>query len=406
MKYGGAVVGGGLLAGCAGQSESESTPAETSTETPTETTTETQTTTTNDGSYTVEMFPVGEVEFEEVPETWLATFNNASADMAVALGQADGNLSSTLSRLGLWYDHLGIEYDSDHASIWQDGGYDKEAFYQLDADVHLLDPNRFIGEDKFDKADIKEIEENIAPFFGCYVRILGGPWQVEEGYPESAPTMLEIFEKFGQVFQQQQRAQAMLDLHAEVRADVESRLEDVDPVEIGHIGAWGMDEGSFNLNRPTRSGNRNDHYRPLKLVDAFADQHTTESPYSTSIDWEILLEVDPEHIVIDHGIYSTWFDSDAEGAQWEPELFDEKIVQRMENDPIGSELTAVQNGNIHPGANTDQGPIVNLFLIEFTAQQLYPEQFGEFPFEDYPEVPEDNQLFDRQRVADIVNGDL
>ncbi|MDT3436498.1 hypothetical protein [Haloarcula sp. 1CSR25-25] len=38
----------------------------------------------------------------------------------------------------------------------------------------------------------------------------------------------------------------------------------------------------------------------------------------------------------------------------------------------------------------------------------YPlsEQFGEFPIQQYPNVSEENQLFDGQRVRDIVNGDL
>jgi hypothetical protein len=58
----------------------------------------------------------------------------------------------------------------------------------------------------------------------------------------------------------------------------------------------------------------------------------------------------------------------------------------------------------------NQGPLLNLFQLEMTAKQLYPEQFGEWPGytdgDPYPEIPADEQLFDRQRVADIVNGDI
>ncbi|VTT86258.1 hypothetical protein DM2_2296 [Halorubrum sp. DM2] len=39
---------------------------------------------------------------------------------------------------------------------------------------------------------------------------------------------------------------------------------------------------------------------------------------------------------------------------------------------------------------------------------MYPEQFGTWPEYQggpYPEIPEDERLFDRQRVADIINGD-
>lgn len=40
------------------------------------------------------------------------------------------------------------------------------------------------------------------------------------------------------------------------------------------------------------------------------------------------------------------------------------------------------------------------------AQQLYPEEFGAFEPEQFPAVPEEKQLFDRQRIIDIVNGDI
>jgi len=54
-----------------------------------------------------------------------------------------------------------------------------------------------------------------------------------------------------------------------------------------------------------------------------------------------------------------------------------------------------------------QGPILNLFQLEMTAKQLYPAKFGEWPTYaegPYPEIPEDEQLFDRQAVADIIAG--
>jgi iron complex transport system substrate-binding protein len=49
---------------------------------------------------------------------------------------------------------------------------------------------------------------------------------------------------------------------------------------------------------------------------------------------------------------------------------------------------------------------VNLLQTEMKAQQLYPDEFGEFDPERFPEVPEENQLFDRQRVIDIIDDDL
>ncbi|MDS0293670.1 hypothetical protein [Halogeometricum luteum] len=43
-----------------------------------------------------------------------------------------------------------------------------------------------------------------------------------------------------------------------------------------------------------------------------------------------------------------------------------------------------------------------------TAKQVYPDRFGEWPgFEEQrvlPEIPEAERLFDRGRVAEIING--
>jgi len=88
LKYGGAVAGGGLLAGCTGDDGSESTTAASATTAETETTAGDETTTER-SSYSVTMEPVGRVEFETPPERWLA-FTGEYADMGVALGQADG----------------------------------------------------------------------------------------------------------------------------------------------------------------------------------------------------------------------------------------------------------------------------------------------------------------------------
>jgi hypothetical protein len=53
---------------------------------------------------------------------------------------------------------------------------------------------------------------------------------------------------------------------------------------------------------------------------------------------------------------------------------------------------------------------MNLFQLEMTAKELYPEQFGRWPADEdgdaYPEFGSDERLFDHQRVADIVDGDI
>jgi ABC-type Fe3+-hydroxamate transport system substrate-binding protein len=75
----------------------------------------------------------------------------------------------------------------------------------------------------------------------------------------------------------------------------------------------------------------------------------------------------------------------------------------LDEHPVGSELTAVENGRLYATGSALQGPIMNLFQLELSAKQIYPELFGQPP-EPGASVPEGERLFDRQRVADIVDG--
>jgi iron complex transport system substrate-binding protein len=101
-----------------------------------------------------------------------------------------------------------------------------------------------------------------------------------------------------------------------------------------------------------------------------------------TIDYEVLLEIDPEVIAIrlSGEITGGWVD--------------ENVTTHMREHPIASELTAVKNDRVIYGGMTYQGPIIHLFQLEGAAQGLYPDEFG------------GEQLFDRDRVADIVNGEF
>jgi len=63
-----------------------------------------------------------------------------------------------------------------------------------------------------------------------------------------------------------------------------------------------------------------------------------------------------------------------------------------------SELTAVRTDPFYRDGPVYSGPLHNLFMIERYAQGYFPETFGD--------MTDNEQLFDRQRVADIVNGDI
>jgi len=79
----------------------------------------------------------------------------------------------------------------------------------------------------------------------------------------------------------------------------------------------------------------------------------------------------------------------------------------FEEDAVGSEITAVQNDRVHPQGARYQGPILNLFQLEMTAKQLYPTRSarGRGTSPARIRIPTDEQLFDRERVADVINGD-
>ncbi|WP_254543076.1 ABC transporter substrate-binding protein [Halomarina pelagica] len=395
VKYGGAVVTGGLLAGCTGGTDSGASPTDTATETKTP-----------DGSYSVEMFPVGEVRFEAVPET-VTTYNMGWADMVVSLGQAGTLRTNRLPAPRLFYDRFDIDYDADWPALWQDGGLPKEIFYELDPDAFLIDPNLLVAwDDNWDEADVEEIEKNVAPFFGCYNRRIRSEWQRELGYPEKAPSMLEAFDKVGTVLDERKRTEAWLDLHTDLQAEVQSRLpSDGEPPSIGLINS-GSDpaKGTFYVLYLEDDGYEMKPYRDLGLVEADAFAGVETGQYGQT-DYETMLEVDPDLILVHWGITTGSVTFDGDGA-FDTDRFREQFVAPMEEHEIGSRLTAVRNGRVLPGPTAEQGPLVNAFQTELTARLFYPEEFGELDLSAPLDVPEEEQLFDRHRVADIIDGDL
>lgn len=84
-----------------------------------------------------------------------------------------------------------------------------------------------------------------------------------------------------------------------------------------------------------------------------------------------------------------------------------EVRANLEDHPVGSQLSAVQNERVYAQAARYQGPILNLFQLEMTAKQLYPDAFGEWPTyteRPYLEIPGEERLFDRERVASAING--
>ena len=71
--------------------------------------------------------------------------------------------------------------------------------------------------------------------------------------------------------------------------------------------------------------------------------------------------------------------------------FRDTVVSFMENHSVASDLTAVENGDVYRAGPLYQGPITNLVVTERLARTLYGVE---------------EELFDRERVADIVAGEF
>ncbi|WP_207592382.1 ABC transporter substrate-binding protein [Halomontanus rarus] len=386
VTYGGAVVGGGLLAGCTGGGESESVSTETETETETETrtgtpresesTTESETPT--DEPYSVTMEPVGTVEFDDVPETWVP-YTGDYADMGVALGQGDGLAAiGVRARFGSHlYDELpGVSVDgTDLEELWQDGT-GKEVFYELDADVHVIDPNFMINRLQWRREDVDEIGTNVGPFVGNTIFSRVYDWHDYAEY-----TMYDAFEKMAQVFQERARYEAFERYHDEILADVRARLPEETP-DIAVLYPSDVPPESF-YPYLVGSGTQSKHWNDLNVGDALARNGVADAQAGGGeIDYETLLEIDPDAIAI------------RLQGEITREYFDREIRSHLHDHDIASELRAVRDDRVVYGGLTYQGPIIHLFQLERAARGLYPDEFG------------DEELFDRQRVADIVTGEF
>jgi iron complex transport system substrate-binding protein len=390
LKYG-ALVTGGLLAGCTGQVDSGSVTdsAGVTTEQPTESTSATRTSTESE-SYSVSMEPMGEVTFDAVPERWMAYFSTYG-DMAIALGQLEGlqGLIFTENWPLSFYDHLpavDVSFD-DVPQLMGENGMDKEVFYEMDCDVHLMDPN-FIGllDDDWDAEDFEEIATGIGPIVGNSIRRRNEGWHGYRYY-----SLYEAFGTIAQVFQQRERYAALKEVHDEllstIRADLPSK-EDRPTVGLLSVNS-DFENGAFYA-YPVHEGNGHKQYRDLRMRGAFDD--VIEGSYA-EWDYEQILEVDPDALLFQYGFSHVSTDE-----------FEQRM-DAMREDPVGQQLSAVQNDRLYRGGTSYQGPIINLFQTEAAAKQFYPETFGEWDGLDTL-ADESERLFDYGRVADIINGDV
>ncbi|WP_440766317.1 ABC transporter substrate-binding protein [Natronorubrum sp. DTA7] len=336
---------------------------------------------TADGPYSVEMEPVGEVTFDEVPENWVAG-NGSWGDMGVALGAGTPEGVWLPERYPMqYYDELpGVDVDTDLTQLSAEGAVDKELFYELDSDVHVIDPNFIINRFGWEESEVEEIESDVGPFFGNTIFTQTYAWHDDYEYY----TLYEAFEKLATVFQRQDRYEAFTDLHEEVIGDVQDRV----PAESERPSVailWPVSEEPdsfypYMLNE----GTSYKHWHDLGVTDALAENSDAGDFHDQrgEIDYETLLDVDPDVILLQGN------------ENMSHSEFQDQFLEYMQDNSVASDLQAVEDEQVFQGGSLYQGPIINLFHTERGAQQLYPDEFDE------------DELFDRQRVADIVNDEF
>jgi ABC-type Fe3+-hydroxamate transport system substrate-binding protein len=422
VKYGGGLLTSAILAGCAGGGGSAADPGgdQPATDAPSSSATTTEPTeepapthTDTPGPYSAAIEPVGEVEFDEPPETVVGGWGFAS-DVLMALGQADRIVG--MARPGFWYQ--GFYELLPDVSMRNTGDLDvtvskgyrlkQELLYELDPDLFATDPNRFVAWYQAEPSTVETLGEDVAPFFGNESRTKRSTnwpnWPDGDSYPYYG--IPEFVERYGAVFREQERAEAMRDLYVTTMDDITARVPPKsERPSIGLLSAFTNAEnrGFFGVTDPIPALEKSHElkqYGDLGVVDAFAGKYPDQSGhYDLKADFEMLLEVDPDVLVFSEAVNALG----GQNVYGNAEAY-EQTLEVLRTDEVGKQLTAVQNDRLYPGGTGSQGPIINLFQTEMLAKQLYPDEFG--PWRGFGETPADERLFDRQRVADIVNGDL
>ncbi|MDF9744811.1 ABC transporter substrate-binding protein [Natrinema salsiterrestre] len=379
VKYGGMIAGGSLLAGCTDESGSDAEPAETST-----------------SSYTADVAPVGTVGLEEPPEDVFTHFP-WFADMASAVGRGESinnvwwdGTASTLEYFTAEFDEFEIPWKDETGSY----GFSKEQLYELDSDLHLVDPAWVTTQDDWDEDDVDEVATHVGPWVGNYYSNFHSTppetWADRYQYY----SLWELFERVATLYGEQSRYEALTSVRDDLLGTIEEGLPpESDRPTVAYLSV-STDLSAIYLLRLNAPGYFNAHTRPLGAVNAFGDEQWDGA--FTEVDMEALLEVDPDVLLALWTVTSS--------------VDFEEMTRNLADDPVGSELSAVRNDRVYAQGTRWQGPLMNLFQLEMTAKQLYPEQFGAWPgYENgdvYPAFGSDEQLFDHQRVADIVDGDI
>ncbi|TYT60776.1 ABC transporter substrate-binding protein [Natrialba swarupiae] len=334
-----------------------------------------------DTPYEVCMDPMGCQEFDAVPETWV-TNDGTYADIGVALDVTDGleGLGEPHRYYTGYYDELpGVSLEKeDLPELAPDRSADRELFYELDVDLHVIDPKRMEHTFGLDEDDVEELEENVAPFFASYMRHRNDEWQQDYEYYD----LFEGFERMAAVFRRQERFEQFRAFYDEFLADIQSRIPEEGP-EVLIVRALGDEPEEFFPRYIDDEANFVKRWRDLNVRDNLEGSGIPE--WGTRLDYETLADLDPE-IIVAEGQHD-------DDITLDEERFENVLVSYMQSHPLADSITAVREGRVYPGGINYEGPITLLFQTEIAAKQVYPEEFTE------------DDLFDREELAAIITGD-
>lgn len=345
-----------------------------------------------DQTYSVTMSPMGTVTFSHIPKR-IVTLDANYNDMLVALGRPQHLVATGYAnnRYDGFYQELSlgdavIDYDQIfYLCNGSESLFDKEVLYALHADVHHIDPLQLAKSRGWSEADVEEVSRNVAPFFANrYSRTndYSGPHQYDYY------TVWELSDKVSQVYRQSQRIARLKEVYDQMLGAIRAKLPP--PDRRPRVGLVMYSETGF-LPYTMAAGFGAEQYRAVGAVDAFGDvPHMTfkEHGGGARLDLEGMLSIDPDVLITPFAVLPGMRPN-----------HDRLLTLR--SDALGKRLKAVRNNHVYPGGTPLQGPLFLLFQVEMAAKQIYPERFGQY--RDDQLYPNGEQLFDRARVADILN---
>jgi len=337
------------------------------------------------------MSPVGTVEFDSVPESMIA-YDRQWLHMAYELGHGDA-VEGFDDPGGTWFtlhESLpGVSFETDHIESFVGDQVDKELIYEIDPELIAMDPLRAPTLDGLDESDIEDLRQTVAPFFANRYSVDRG-YEGEKSYEYYG--LFDLYEKFAQAFGEQERFEAFKQVDEELTETIQADLPpESDRPTVMQVSYF---DGQFYTYDIEQGGYGTRHYRKAGAKSAIRETYGDDVPFEfgSTVDMETLLEIDPDILIQGSSLFYPEIDGYSH----------EGVVESVANEPGAQDLTAVQNETHYPGGTPFAGPVAYLFYGELMAKYLYPETFGEYP--GIGEIPDDEQLFDRQRVADIING--